>query len=371
MTKAKSGIVLVSVILIIGGSLAAYQRFKAPAPDVVPGAPSPALNVTVIRPEQREIPLSLTAHGSVEAWQEAIIGAEVNGLRLAEVKAQVGDLVRKGQVLAVFDDTNVLTEIAQSRAALAEAEASEAEARLKAGHVQQVAGTGAMSELQVVEYSTAEKIAVAKVQGAKSQLDAELQRQKNTRVLASDDGVISSRSATLGAVASQGQELFRLIRQNRLEWRAEVTTEEMALLKPGQIANVIVVGFPSVIGKVRILSPTVDPQNRHALVYVDLPGAVTHGLRPGMFGQGVFKQGVRRGLSIPQDAICLRDGFSYVFRLEKPTGDQAEVVQIKVQPGRYFGEWVEMVAGVNPNDRLVASGACFLSDGDGVRVVEK
>ena len=57
-------------------------------------------------------------------------------------------------------------------------------------------------------------------------------RLRQTRVLAPDNGVISARSATVGAVLPAGQELFRLIRQGRLEWRAEVAAADLARLKP-------------------------------------------------------------------------------------------------------------------------------------------
>jgi len=361
MTKTKPGRVLAALSLAAGLAVAADP----------PAAPRPVLAVTVATPELREIPLSSTAYGSLAAWQEAVIGAEIGGLRLAEVRAQVGEVVRKGQVLAVFADESVLADVAQSRAAVAEAEANLAEARNKAGHARQVADSGAMSELQIVQYETGAKTALARLQSAKAQLDAQLLRQRHVKVLASDDGVVSARNATLGAVASQGQELFRLIRQSRLEWRAEVATAELAQIKPGLDVNVAVPGFAGVGGKVRMVAPTVDAQSRNALVYVDLPEATQRGLRPGMFARGEFRRGASPGLTVPQDALSLRDGFSYVFRLGGQVGDQARVAQVKVQPGRRVGDWVEIVSGLSPGDRLVANGAAFLAEGDSVKVVQK
>ncbi|MFS2168159.1 biotin/lipoyl-binding protein, partial [Variovorax sp. Varisp62] len=82
-------------------------------------APRPALTVTVARPEATELMLTLAANGNVAAWQEAVVGSESNGLKLAEVRVNVGDVVRKGQVLAVFSPETVQADIAQSRASLA------------------------------------------------------------------------------------------------------------------------------------------------------------------------------------------------------------------------------------------------------------
>ncbi len=369
MSKGKIAAAVSLLSLLIGLGLTSTASVN---PSNMPKPPTakPALNVNIIRPEYRELPLTLTANGSIAPWQEVIVGAEVSDLQLAEVRVQVGENVRKGQELAIFADETVTAEVAKSRAALAEAEANLAEARGNAERAQSIAGSGALSSLQVNQYLTAEKTAQAKMQSAKAQLDVQLIQLKHTRVLASDDGIISSRNATQGAVVGKGQELFRMIRQNRLEWRAEVTADEMAKLKPGVEAAVAVAGVGSVKGKVRFLAPTLDTQNRNGLVYVDLPGAAAQGLRAGMFAKGEFRLGAMRGLIAPQTAVSLREGFSYVFRLNEQNGNQASVSQVKVELGRQTGDDLEILSGIRPEDRLVASGATFLADGDNVRLVQ-
>ena len=194
-------------------------------------------------------------------------------------------------------------------------------------------------------------------------------RLHHTKVLASDDGVISSRSATLGAVAAPGQELFRLIRQNRLEWRGEVTASEMSQLKTELAVSVTVPDVSTVIGKVRALAPSLDFQSRNGLVYVDLANAAEQGFRAGMFARGEFELSSSNALTVPQEALSLREGFSYVFRLSEQNGDLAKVNQIKVQLGRRQDNRIEIINGINSGDRLVASGAAFLADGDSVKVV--
>lgn len=370
MTKGKIGALLTALSVLIGfGVIAGCSN--EPAAANTPSAPKPALNVSAIQPVMRDIPMTLTANGSIAAWQEAIIGAEVSDLRLTEVNVQVGEAVRKGQVLAVFSDESVLADVAQSRAALAEAEANLADARDNAERAKQISDSGALSSQQVNQYLTGEKTARAKMQSAKAQLDSQLLRLKYTRVLASDDGVISSRSATLGAVAAKGQELFRMVRQNRLEWRGEVTAAEMAQLRPGITVSVEVPNVGSIKGKIRSLAPTLDVKSRNGLVYVDLPDAARHGLRAGMFARGEFEIGINTGLLVPQDAISLREGFSYVFKLGEQNGDLTKVTQVKVQLGRRTGDSLEIRSGLQPDDRLVASGASFLADGDVVRMVQQ
>lgn len=368
MTKGKIGALFIALLLLIGIGVA-IGRVSQPAPSAETPAANPALSVSAIRPQTRDILLSLTANGSIAAWQEAVIGAEIGDLRLSAINVQIGETVKKGQVLASFSDESVLADVAQARGVVAEAEANLAEARLNAERARKVSVSGALSAQQVDQYLTGAKTAEAKLQSAKAQLDAQLLRLKYTKVLASDDGVISARSATLGAVAAKGQELFRLIRQHRLEWRGELTAAEMTQLKPGNRVRVEVPNVGSIEGSVRFLAPTLDVQNRNGLVYVDLPNAVQSGLRAGMFAHGEFDLGSSKALTVPQDALSLRDGFSYVFLLTEQTEDRARVKQVKVQLGRRNGDQLEILSGVAAEDRLVAGGASFLADGDSVRVV--
>lgn len=333
-------------------------------------ASKPALTVNLAQPKTVTLPMSLAANGSVAAWQEAIIGAEVNGLRLSEVNVNVGDQVKRGQVLAAFTSESIEAEINQGKAELEEAQASYVDAKANAERARQVASSGAISELQIAQYLTAEKTAKARVQSVQAQLQARQLRLKYTKVLASDDGTISARAATLGAVVPQGQELFRLIRQNRLEWRGEVMASELGKLKTGAAVTVTVPGAGSVTGKVRMVGPTVDAQSRNALVYVDLPNAIQSGLKLGMFARGEFDLGASNALSVPQESLSLRDGYSYVFKVAAPQNGTAKVTQTKIQVGRRVDNHAEVLQGISPNDFIVASGASFLADGDTVRVVQ-
>jgi RND family efflux transporter MFP subunit len=172
-------------------------------------------------------------------------------------------------------------------------------------------------------------------------------------------------------MAQTGQELFRLIRGSRLEWRAEVSATELGKLKPGVKATLTTPGGATIQGQVRMVAPTVDPQTLNGLVYVDLPVTPSgDSLRAGAFARGEFELGRTRAMTLPQSALLLRDGFSYVFRLEgNPQLAQTKVSQAKVSTGRRVNALVEITGGLEPATRVVASGAGFLADGDVVRVV--
>ena len=329
----------------------------------------PALTVTTITPQRLDMALNVQATGSLAAWQEAIIGAESGGLRVAEVRANVGDTVTRGQVLAVFAPETVEADLAQARAGLAEAEATLADARANAARAKEVETSGALSQQQVAQLLTAAKTAEARLLSMRAQVTAQELRLKHTTVHAPDEGSISARTVTLGAVLPQGQELFRLIRGDRLEWRAEVTSSEVARIRPGQAVTIVSATGATVTGRVRVIAPTVDPQTRNALVYVDVPAAAVRGggFKAGMFARGEISIGSASALTLPLAAVSLRDGFSYVFVLG--AGDR--VSQVKVQIGRRSGERVEILGALTGNEKVVAGGAAFLADGDLVRVVAK
>jgi RND family efflux transporter MFP subunit len=331
-------------------------------------APKAALTVNVTQPLSATLPLRVNANGNVAAWQEASVGTEANGLRLATVLVNVGDVVKRGQVLATFAPDTMQADVAQNLAAVAEAEATLAEASANAQRARGLQATGALSEATINQYLTAERTAKARLDAQRAMAQMQQLRLKQTQVLAPDSGVISARSATVGAVLPAGQELFRMIRQGRLEWRAEVAANELASLKPGMGALVTAGAGPAIKGTVRMVAPTVDPQTRNGIVFVDLPAAAvaSGGVRAGMFARGEFEVGTGSGLTLPQSAVLLRDGFSFVLRV----GADSKVTLVKVGTGRRVGDRIEITGGLDASARVVAAGGGFLADGDMVRVVD-
>jgi RND family efflux transporter MFP subunit len=327
----------------------------------------PALTVQVVQPLTGNLALRVPASGSIAAWQEAIIGAETNGARLADVRVNVGDVVKKGQVLATFQPDMLQADLAQIQASVAEAEATLAEASANAQRARELQTTGALSAQQINQYLTAERTAQARLNAQRAAAQVQRLRVAQTQVLAPDAGVISARAATVGAVVPAGQELFRLIRQGRLEWRAELPSAELARIRVGQPVRVQPPGGAELTGRVRMVAPTVDAATRNGLVYVDLPGmgAGIGPAKPGMFARGEFELGTSSALTLPASAVLLREGFQYVFTV----GDDQKVRQLKVAVGRRQGERVEITSGLAAGARVVAAGGGFLSDGDLVRVV--
>ena len=324
-----------------------------------------ALTVTVIRPEQQNWQQTFTANGNIAAWQEVVIGSELSGQRLTKVNVNVGDQVKRGQVLAEINSETIRADLAAAKASYAEAQAVLTDAITNNKRIQQLKNTGAISAQEATQYQTSQATAQARLDAAKAQIESNQLRLSQTQVVSPDNGVISARTATVGSLAQTGQELFRLIRDQRLEWRAEVTTTDLYKLQQGMTAHIISPdpAQPAVTGKVRMIAPVIDPQTRYGLVYVDIP--TTQALRMGMFVKGEFDLGQKLALTIPQTALLLRDGFSYVFIVD----NKNRVSQQKVQVGRRLGDRVEILD-LNPNVNVVSSGTGFLTDGDLVSVAK-
>ncbi len=330
-----------------------------------------ALTVTTVQPARSMMHQSIAANGSIAPWQEAIIGAEVNGLQLNQVLVNVGDTVKRGQVLAEFSAATTEADIAQASANVAEAKANAIEAAGNAGRARSIQDTGALSTQQIEQLMALEASTKARVAAAEATLHSYQIKLKQTKVLAPDNGVISARTATVGAVASAGQELFRLIRQGRLEWRAELTSSDISAIKQGMATDLTMPDGSKVEGKVRMVSPMVDAQTRNAMVYVDLPN--NSQIKAGMFARGSFELGEKEVITLPATALVLRDGFAYLMQIDGQSGTkETRVKQLKVQAGSRVGDNVEIIGLEEAmNSNFVATGGAFLSDGDIVSIVGK
>ena len=328
-------------------------------------ATKPAMTVTVTQPTVQQLKMRLSANGTVAAWQEASIGAEIGGLRLTEVRVNVGDQVKTGQVLAVFANDNVLTEINQAKAALNESRAVAAEAQANAERARALQPSGVISAQQFNKDITAEATAKARVESAVANLAVHELRLQQTQVKAPDSGVISSRTASVGAVLGLGTELFRIIRGNRLEWRADLVSTELFRIKPGQKVRITDSNGSEVNGQVRMLAPTVDAQNRTGMVYVDLPSSAQSVLKPGMFVRGEFEFGSTPAMLLPQQSLVVRDGFQKVYVV----GPDQRVKLFKVTVGRRQADMIEITDGLPKDVNVVVRGAGFLTAGDLVKVV--
>lgn len=350
------------LLALAGALLLALQPADAADDAAQAAGPKPALSVAAVQARSERWPQTLAANGSLAAWREVQVGTEASGQRIQRVAVDLGQRVRRGQLLAQLASDSLAAELAASQASLLEAQASAQDAAATAARLKSLAGTEAVSAQQVEQAQAAEAAARARVAAARARVQADQLRLSHTRVVAPADGVIATKEAVEGALPQPGQTLFTLIRDGRLEWRAEVPGADLGRLAVGQPVRITPAGGQPLDGRVRLVAPTVDPASRMGRVLVDVPAQ--GGARAGMFARGEFVLGEAPVLTLPQSALLLRDGFAYVFRVE---GNK--VRQAKVEAGRRQGERVEIRAGLKAGEPVVAQGVGFLADGDTVRVV--
>jgi len=328
-------------------------------------AAATALTVSLTAPAQRDWPETVPASGWLKPWQEAVIASETSGLRITDVLVDVGSVVTKGQTLVRLSQESVLADLRKQEAAVATAKASLSKAKANADRARQLQPSGALSDEKIVEYLADEQTATASLASEEAALDSEKIKLAQTTITAVDDGLITSRSADLGAVVSAGTELFRMVRQQRIEWQAEVSARYLPRISEGLSVQVNGPEGHAIEGKVRLVGPSVSTDTSRAIVYVTLPADTRP--RTGLYVTGNIELQTSPALTVPETAIVFRDGISYVFT----ASEDQRVQRVRVETGRRNNGEVEIVSGIDRTSKVVTSGGAFLSDNDLVKIAEK
>ena len=359
---------LAALVPLLAGAglwLALRPAPTAPPPTTSPLAaavePPPALTVGLIPVRRLALRRPAIGDGSVTAWQELVIGTETGGLRVVEVGFEEGDAVRQGQVLVRLDPALPAAQLAQAEAAEAEAEAALRIAEADLRRSTELARTESVARQTLEQRQSATRQAAARLAAARARREEAAARLAQTRILAPGDGIVSRRSVLPGAVVQPGQEMLRLIRDGRLELDARVPELDLAGIAPGQAARVFH-GEREIPARVRAVAPVVAGDTRLGIVHLTLPPE--SGLRPGMFARGeITPPAAAPVLAVPQEAVVFRNGAPVVFVL----AEGAEHVEARrIATGLRQDGQVEVVSGLTEGERVVATGAGFLSEGDRV-----
>ncbi len=348
-----TALLAVLILVLRGGSTRSHAPVAAAA----------AQAVTARALENMQVARGVIANGTVYAWQEIVVGPEVGGYRVAAVNVEVGDRVRKGQELVRLAEDMLAADVASKRANLEQAQASAENAASAYRRADSLSGSGVVSQSDLDKLRSEELAARARVEVNKADLQGSELRLRHTHVTAPDDGVISAKSVNVGQVAQVGSEMLRLLRKGRVEWRAEIPESRMREIRVGQTVKLTTADGAQLDGQVRAIAPTIESSTRAGLVYVDIPSSGS--ARPGMFARGEILLGQSAASMVPLTSIVTQDGYTYVFVVS----EQQVVARRRVETGAVRDKQIEILSGVEPNERIVDKGAGFLKDGDHVRVV--
>jgi RND family efflux transporter MFP subunit len=353
-------------------------------------------SVTVSRVAIADFIETVLVTGSLVAREDVLVAPEVEGLRIVELRADQGDEVKKGDVLAVLETETLDAQLAQNQANLDRSTAAIAQANSQITEVQarlseakaQLERAKPLSEQGYLSQSTLDARTAAQrslsallisAQGGlkaaeadKAQLEAarrELEwRRSRTEVRSPVDGIISRRTAHVGAIATAvgvaaGEPMFRIIEKGEVELDAEVSEAQVRKLKAGQSATITIADGTTTTGTVRLVSPEIDNRTRLGRVRIFI--GADRRLRIGTFASGLIETARERGLAVPVSAVSTSGNSSTALILEGDT-----VRERPIEIGLSTGGLIEIRKGLAEGDRVIARAGTFLKDGDVVRPVE-
>ena len=364
MPRNRVALVSMVAVTLVAALVAWRLHTKSMAAAAAAADKAPPARVTVIRAVPREIASAVSITGIISARNDLPIGPEGEGGRISAVLVDVGQRVRRGQILARVEPGMAESQVAAATAAMEDARASAAAAQAELARAERARDSFSVEELE--RRRTAANTAAAHVGVTTAQAQQARTNWGRTKVVAPSDGIVLTRNAEVGQIASGGTALFHIAQDGEIEMRAQVAEQEMPRLKIGQPVEVYVTGVAApYVGKVWQLGAVIDPQSRQGSVRVLLPGS-DNNLRPGAFARATVQAGSSLGVLVPQTALQSEAGSSYVLIVDGESRVQRRAVNV----AGARAEGLLISSGLQDNDRIVAIAGAFLHDGETVNAIE-
>ncbi len=364
--------VIVVLVLLIAGAISLARRLverKALAAETEKLA-LPA--VSVLKPAAEPANDELTLPGALQAYVESAIYSRTNGY-LQRWHKDIGSHVKKGERLADIDAPEVDQELYQARAARQQIQAQVDLAKTSAERWLNLRKSDSVSQQEVDQQTSGYTQARANLAAADANVRRLEQLESFKHIDAPFSGVITRRNIDVGALINAGsgqtKELFDLAQLDPLRVYVSVPQSYAPSIKQGMKAYLQLAEFPGqkFAGKVVRTADSIDPATRTLLTEVDVPNPDGR-LLPGSFAQVHFNVPVQiQRISVPENTL--------LFRAEGPrvgvVGPDNRVHLKAVQIGRDFGTKVEILSGIDPNDRIILNPADSLEEGQEVRVSQE
>ncbi len=317
--------------------------------------------VSVATSIEQALPRVIVASGTVSAWEEVPVGAETGGLTAVGVYVDEGSYVRQGQVLVKLNDALLQAQLRQQQAGVQTAEANAARDDAALARAQELKQRGFLSQASLDTALANQRASAANLASAQASLSETRTRLAQSEIKAPVSGLIISRSVTKGQIVAAGTELFRMVREGRLELDAQVPETDLPTLRAGQTATITSNEGVATSGTIRIVTPEVDAQTRVGLARITLsPGS---GLKPGMFARASITAGAQPTTVVPTAAVLYRNNKSGVFVLDAQNAAHFRPVTVLSRRDDQTS-----ISGVEPGVRVVVQGAGFLNEGDKVTI---
>lgn len=319
-----------------------------------------SLTVTVATATLQNLPRTVTASGTISAWEEVPVGAETGGLTATAVYIDEGRYVRQGQPLVQLNDALLRAQLRQQQAAVQTAQANAARDQAALDRAQELKERGFLSQASLDTALANKRASDANLAAAQASLSETRTRLAQATIRAPVSGLVISRSVTRGQIVSAGTELFRVVRDGRLELDAQVPETELHLVRAGQSAVISSDQVGEAAGTVRIVTPEVNAETRLGVARIAVSGS---GFRPGMFARARIQVGDQPAVTVPTAAVLYRENRAGVFVMG--TDGRA-----RFRPVTVLSRTTDRTAvtGIEAGVRVVVEGAGFLGEGDRVTV---
>tara|TARA_R110002012_G_scaffold306876_2_gene511970 strand:- start:88859 stop:89986 length:1128 start_codon:yes stop_codon:yes gene_type:complete len=316
--------------------------------------------VTAVIASIQNIDRVVTAAGTISAWEEVPVGAETGGLVATGVYVDEGSWVRQGQPLVQLNDALLRAQLNRQLAAVQTAQANASRDQAALDRALELKERGFLSQASLDTALANQRASDANLAAARASLSETRVRLAQATIRAPVAGQVISRSVTRGQIVGAGTELFRIVRDGRLELDAQIPETELALVRPGQTAVISSDQVSETTGRVRIVTPEVNPDNRLGVARITLVGG---GFHTGMFARARIQVGDQAAVTVPTASVLYRGNRAGVFILRD--GNQTHF-----QPVTVLSRTAELSAvdGLQAGARVVVAGAGFLSEGDRVTI---
>ncbi len=399
----KSNVVVVIAALCMAAAIwyVAHQPSQVPASnnaqsksgvgDASKGTPTAPPAVSVTKANLADFIETVLVTGSIVARDEILIAPEIESFRIVGLSAEEGDTVKKGDVLARLSSATLDMQLAQSeaniaragasiaiaRSAIVQAEAAEKEAEQAFDRARPLRQSGTISEATFDQRDSASKTAKARLVSSRDSLKSAeadkaaleaaqreiVWRKERSDIRSPVDGIVSRRTARVGAVATAiGDPLFRIIAKGEVELDAEIAERDLGRVKDGQEALINITGVGEVRGTVRLISSEVERATRIGRARISL--GVNPAIKLGAFGRGSVETARSRGIGVPTSAVVFAaDGTTVQIVSDGKVNTRAVTTGLATQT------LIEIVKGIAEGDTVVAKAGSFLRDGDSVRPI--
>lgn len=324
----------------------------------------PAPEVTVVRASSPQGPDELLLPGTIEAWQETLIYARIDGY-VRRWHLEIGDHVEAGALLAEIDAPEIDQAAAQAIAAQAQARANLELARTTYARWRALVDKQTVSAHELDERRATFDARKADLSAANAKLQRLREMQEFKRITAPFSGVVTVRNVEHGALIEAGsdsdKELYRVAEVARLRIRLRVPQASLRAMQPGVNATVLVAEFPdrNFAGRVTRTAGALDPASRTLLTEIELSNQ-DGTLLPGLYAQVRFNLPHPEGtVLVPTNAIRIDAAGARVAAV----GEDSTVKLLPVSLGRNLGTQMEVLSGLSPDTRVVLNPGDELEDG--------